>query len=103
MKSRFNLQFFGGGTDVTRCARRDPEPEELTNLRKGLYSKITPGLEAFDTDSWTAQNTTNQALQQQSSLLGQIPNALTQNNNLAEFCTAHRRAELLGRRVHQLE
>ena len=64
MNSKFNLQFFGGGTDVTRCARRDPEPEELTNLFKWLYSKIAPELQAFDTNSWTAQNTTNQALQQ---------------------------------------
>ena len=85
MNSKFNLQFFGGGgdTNVTRYARRDPEPEELTNLRKGLYSKISPGLQAFDTNSWqNAQNITNQALQQQNTLLGQIPNALTQNNNL---------------------
>lgn len=82
MKSRFNLQFFGGG-GTTNIPNRGPEPEELTNLRKQLYSKITPGLQAFDTNNWqNAQNTTNQALQQQSTLLGQIPNALTQNNNL---------------------
>lgn len=84
MKSKFNLQFFGGGgTSTTQIPNRPPEHKELTNLREQLYSKISPGLEAFDTNSWnTAQNTTNQALQQQSSLLGQIPNSLTQNNNL---------------------
>ena len=82
MKSRFNLQFFGGvfggGGSTTNIPNRGPEPEELTNLRKQLYSKITPGLQAFDTNNWqNAQNTTNQALPQQSTLLGQIPNALT--------------------------
>ena len=48
MKSRFNLQFFGGvfggGGSTTNIPNRGPEPEELTNLRKQLYSKITPGL-----------------------------------------------------------
>ena len=43
MKSKFNLQFFGGGGS-TNIPNRGPEPEELTNLRKQLYSKITPGL-----------------------------------------------------------
>ena len=92
MKSRFNLQFFGGvfggGGSTTNIPNRGPEPEELTNLRKQLYSKITPGLQAFDTNNWqNAQNTTNQALQQQSSLLGQIPNVLSQNNNLVNEIT----------------
>ena len=84
MKSKFNLQFFGGGGGGDRQYRkRDPEPQELQDLRLGLYEKIAPGLQSFSTDSWkNAQDTTNQALQQQSSLLGQIPNALTQNNNL---------------------
>ena len=87
MNSKFNLQFFGGG-GTTQIANRGAEPEELTNLRKQLYSKITPGLQAFDTNNWqNVQNTTNQALQQQSSLLGQIPNTLTQNNNLVNEIT----------------
>ena len=84
MKSRFNLQFFGGGGGTEQYAKRDPEPEELKNLRMGLYGKIAPGLQTFSTDNWeNAQNITNQAMQQQSSLLGQIPNTLTQNNSLA--------------------
>ena len=89
MNSRFNLQFFGGGsTSTERYAKRDPEPQELTNLRQGLYEKLAPGLSTFDTNSWqNAQNITNQALQQQSSLLGQIPNALAQNNNLVNEIT----------------
>ena len=88
MKSKFNLQFFGGGGGVDQYPNRGPEPQELQDLRLGLYGKIAPGLQAFDTNSWkNAQNTTNQALQQQSSLLGQIPNTLTQNNNLVNEIT----------------
>ena len=88
MKSKFNLQFFGGGGGSERYARRDPEPQELQDLRLGLYSKIAPGLQSFDTNSWAkAQNVTNQALDQQSSLLGQIPQTLNQNNDLVNEIT----------------
>ena len=87
MKLKFNLQFFGGGGGggTERIQKRDPEPQELQNLRLGLYEKISPGLQAFDTNTWQkAQDVSNQALQQQSNLLGQIPNSLTQNNNLVD-------------------
>ena len=89
MKLRFNLQFFGGSkTSTTRIPNRDPEPEELTALRTNLYSKIAPGLESFDTNSWqNAQNITNQVQGLQSNLLGQIPNALTKNQNLVDEIT----------------
>lgn len=65
MNSKFNLQFFGGdSTSTQRYAKRDPEPQELTNLRTGLYEKLAPELSTFDTNSWqNAQNITNQALQ----------------------------------------
>ena len=83
MKSKFNIQFFGGGGGADQYRKRDPEPQELQDLRLGLYNKIAPGLETFNTNNWQkAQQTTNQALDTQSSLLGQIPTSLNQNTNL---------------------
>lgn len=88
MNLKFNLQFFGGGgTETTTIPKRDPEPEELTNLRLGLYQKVAPGLESYDVKNWqNAQNITNQVLNAQSSLIGQLTGdkgALSQNNTLA--------------------
>ena len=85
MRLKFNLQFFGGSkTSTQRIAKRDPEPKELTDLQTKLYSKIAPGLEAFNTDNWeTAQNLTNQSLGLQSYFLGQLPGQLAQNNSIA--------------------
>lgn len=37
MNLKFDLQFFGGTKqNVQRIAKRDPEPEALTNLRNNL-------------------------------------------------------------------
>lgn len=85
MNLKIDLQFFGGGGSSTqRIQKRDPEPTELTNLRSGIYGKIYPGLESYDANAFTqAQNTANNALQQQNNLLSQIPSALNQNNALA--------------------
>ena len=83
---KFNLQFFGSSsTSTQRIQKRDPEPQELKDLRLGLYGKIAPGIETFDTDTWQkAQNLSNQALDQQSRLLQQIPNTVNQTNTLAD-------------------
>ena len=86
----FDLQFFGGlfggtKTQTQRIPKRDPEPEELTNLRKGLYDKIFPGLESFDTDSWNkAKDTANNALNQQNNLMNRLPGSYDQTNSLLQ-------------------
>ena len=86
----FDLQFFGGlfggtKTSTERIRKRDPEPEELTNLRKGLYDKIFPGLESFDTDSWNkAKDTANNALNQQNNLMNRLPGSYDQTNALLQ-------------------
>ena len=74
---------FGSKTETTQISKRNPEPEELTNLRLGLYNAIYPGLQNFDANSWTqAQNIANNALTTQSNLLEQVPTALNQSNEL---------------------
>ena len=84
MSLRFNLQFFGGGgSKTTRVQKRDPQPEELNTLAKGLYNKIYPGLQSFDPNSFgRAQNLANQAQQQQSNLLSQIPSSMNRSNDI---------------------
>lgn len=85
-----------GGYSEHKVAKRNPEPEYLTNIRTNLYDKILPGLESFSADDWnTARNTATQALQQQSQLLSKIPETLTQNANIAnEIATLARTGNL---------
>lgn len=85
-----------GGYSEHKVAKRNPEPEYLTNIRTTLYDKILPGLESFSADDWnTARNTATQALQQQSQLLSKIPETLTQNANIAnEIATLARTGNL---------
>ncbi len=75
------------GGDLISVRRNDPEPEALTNLRNNLFSNLSQGLAAFNNDNWQkAQNITNQALDTQSSLLGQLGGSnglIAQNQNLA--------------------
>ena len=62
-----------GPMKFARYPKRDPEPEALTNLRNSLGNIASQSLGAFDNNNWqTAQNITNQALQTQSNLLGQL-------------------------------
>ena len=83
MNLKFNLQFFGGGGSTQTVRKRDPEPQELINLRTGLYNKLYPGLESFNTNSWQqAQDTANQAIEQRNNLLPQITNSLNQNSSI---------------------
>lgn len=83
-KFNFDLQFFGsGGSETTTVRKRDPEPNELINLRNTLYNKIFPGLQSYDANAWkNAQGTVSTALQQQNQLLSQIPNQINQNNDV---------------------
>ena len=85
-----------GGYSEHKVAKRNPEPEYLTNILTNLYDKILPGLESFSADDWnTARNTATQALQQQSQLLSKIPETLTQNANIAnEIATLARTGNL---------
>ena len=84
MRLRFDLQFFGGKTKTQQVPTKNPEPEELKALRTGIYNKIYPGLQSFDAKAFTqAQNTANQAMQQQSNLLSQLPNSLNNSTNIA--------------------
>ena len=90
---KFDIQFFGGGGSSTqRIQKRDPEPEELTNLRKSLYDVITPGVQMFDPQSWQkAQDISNNALNQQQNLLSQqqeflsgIPGSIGKSNGILD-------------------
>lgn len=83
MNLRFNLQFFGGGQETEQVRKRDKQPAELNTLANGLYNKIYPGLQNFDSNSWSqAQNIANNAISQQNNLLSQLPNTLNQSNNV---------------------
>ena len=74
----------GSGGSTQQYRTRDPEPEYLTNIRSKLLDAVMPGIQTFNADSWTkAQNTANQALDQQSKLLSQLPGALNQSNGIA--------------------
>lgn len=74
----------GSGGSTTQIRTRDPEPQELKNIRLGLYNAVMPGLQSFSADNWrNAQNTANQAISQQRELLSQIPQALNQNSGIA--------------------
>ncbi|MBQ7594095.1 MAG: hypothetical protein IJU48_07065, partial [Synergistaceae bacterium] len=89
----FDLQFFGGlfggtKTSTQRIPKRDPEPEELKNLRLGLYDKIYPGLQSFDAGSWDkAKDTANNALNQQNNLMNRLPGSYDQTNALLQELT----------------
>ena len=84
MKLRFDLQFFGGSkTSTQQIQKRAAQPEELNTLAQGLYSKIYPGLQSFDANSFSqANNIANEVLSQQSSLISQLPATMSQNNNI---------------------
>lgn len=86
MNSKFDLQFFGGGgSDVQQVRKRDPEPEELSNLRLNLYNKISPGIESFDTNAWSkAQDISNNATGKMNGLINMIPESLNQSNNFLQ-------------------
>ena len=86
---RFNLQFFGGTkTSTQRINKRDPEPEGLTNIRNKLGDIFSNSLQNFDADSWgRAQTIANNALEQQTALMGQLTGEngqLSRNNALAD-------------------
>lgn len=74
----------GSGGSSYQVRTRDPEPEYLTNIRSKLYDVVMPGLQSFSPDNWTnAQNTANQALNQQNELLSNLPSALNQSSGIA--------------------
>lgn len=67
----------GSSDSSTQYRKRDPEPQELINLRQKLYEQIMPGLESYSADDWNkAKETASNALSQQTQLVSQIPNAL---------------------------
>ena len=77
------MGLFGTKTSVQQVQKRDKQPEELNTLAQGLYNKIYPGLQNFNANQFTqAQNVANNALQQQSNLISQLPSTLSQNNSL---------------------
>jgi len=83
MNLRFNLQFFGGGGSSQRVQKRDPQPEQLNNLAQGLYDKIYPTIETFNADGIkNAQDISNNAIQQQSNLLSQVPDSMNRSNDI---------------------
>ena len=84
MNSKFNLQFFGGGgSSSQRVQKRDPQPEQLNTLALGLYDKIYPSLETFNADSIkNAQKLSDNAIQQQTNLLSQVPSSMNRSNDI---------------------
>ena len=68
----------GSGGSSYQVRTRDEEPEYLKNIRSKLIDAVMPGIESFSADNWTnAQNTANQALSQQKTLMSQLPGALS--------------------------
>ena len=75
----------GSGTETTTVPKRYPEPQELGNLRLGLYNKLMPGLENYNADDWNnARQTANNALQQQNTLISQLSNSLSNNSGITD-------------------
>jgi len=89
MTSKFDIQFFGGGkggsTSSTQYRKRDPEEQELTDLRKGLYKAIMPNLESYDPSKWgAAQEIADSSLQKQGDLLGSIESFINTNTGKSD-------------------
>ena len=79
----------GSGVSSTQYAKRGPEPEGLTNLRNRLLDKVLPGLESYSANDWNnARTAANNALNQQSQLLTQLPGQLDSNRRLTDDIAA---------------
>lgn len=65
--------------------RREDELPELTNLRNMLYGRTAESLQyGYNPNSWkNARNMADRAMNQQMSLIEQIPNTLNQNSEIA--------------------
>jgi hypothetical protein len=84
-KFDFDLQFFGGkgggSSSSEQYRKRDPEPQELIDLRQGIFNKTFPNLESYDPGRWTgAQDTADTALQKQMDVLGNAANYVSEGN-----------------------
>ncbi|MBR1602717.1 MAG: hypothetical protein IJ667_04685 [Synergistaceae bacterium] len=86
MKARFDLQFFGGGgSSSSQYRKRDPEPQELIDLRNKLVGKISPMIDMFDINDWEkAKDRANNALEQQGQMIAQIPEQNKRNQALLD-------------------
>ena len=82
----FDIQLFGGGgSSSQRIQKRDPEPENLTNLRNSLYEAISPSIQIYDPAQWQkAQNISNNALEQQQKLIGGVGGAIDKSNGILD-------------------
>ena len=81
---KFNIQFFGGGGGSSEQYRkRDPEPQELIDLRNKLVGKISPMVDMFDINDWQkAIDRSNNALDKQGEMIGRIPEQMNRNQAL---------------------
>jgi len=86
LKRRFDIQFFGGGGSSTqKIQKRDPEPENLTNLRDSLYNAISPSIQLYDPSQWQkAQEISNNALEQQKNLLGGLSGSIGKSRDILD-------------------
>ena len=92
MKQRFDIQFFGGGSSTTTVPKRNPEPEELVDLRNKLYKAVLPGVDSYDPTDWQrAEERSQNAQKQQDALIGQqqgllnrLPGALDRSNGILD-------------------
>lgn len=84
MNLKFDLQFFGsGGSSTQQIQKRAPQPTQLNTLAQGLYDKIYPTLQTFNANNLPkAQNLSDNAMQQQSNMLSQVPSSMNRSNDI---------------------
>ena len=83
---KFNIQFFGGGgSSSEQYRKRDPEPQELIDLRNKLVGKISPMVDMFDVNDWQkAIDRSNNALDKQGEMIARIPEQMNRNQGLID-------------------
>lgn len=86
MKIKFDIQFFGGGGSSTqKFPKRDPEPEQLTNVQDALYNALLPSIQNYDANAWEkAQQRSDANMQRQDALLEQLPQYMGKTDSILD-------------------
>lgn len=94
---RFDIQFFGGGSSTQQVQKRNPEPEELVDLRNKLYKAVLPGVDSYDPTDWQrARQVAGNAQKQQQQLLGQFQDTVGKNQGLIDEILDFTRRDMAG-------